>query len=471
MLPYGDGVAVGAQRISDDGSPCIESSEIRLQNGAGGAETEAAPPPEDVHEIVHLALLRHQVGGATDVRVQSLDPVHGHVYAVGRARSVHVDVLDMLVRQQHLEYPRADRMAVCYRAYVPDDRLDIVRSGGLGDIVPSVGQDGSRHPLYGIPVEAPSPLAVGLADVLDQLQDLQVQRVGVGVLPRCDAVVGLASCGFADRHRRILRHIGCDRPELGSSGNPAVRVGRLGAHILACDGPEQLREGPVLWTGSAEQRGRRIDGRHPVALGRRRQRIEGCDASVLRLRGDYHSERGESEPHLPPPGIPARMRLMPSSIWSRALAVARVHALQSCLSSSIPSRRSLGAGSFSGKEFHAAVITSLRDAGHSLHLPFSFSSGIDQRIIDAASRITDPALPEISVSLPVRRTTLSALPVAAMVLTMHPRHSLEPGTGRNRHLLQSTIRRPPSSMAEGPLSSASPRSRRPISMSMNGDGL
>lgn len=62
MLPYGDGVAVGAQRISDDGSPCIESSEIRLQNGAGGAEAEAAPPPEDVHQIVHLALLRHQIG-------------------------------------------------------------------------------------------------------------------------------------------------------------------------------------------------------------------------------------------------------------------------------------------------------------------------------------------------------------------------------------------------------------------------
>ena len=158
------------------------------------------------------------------MRVQALDPVHGHVYAVGRARSVHVDVLDMLVRQQHLEYPRADRMAVCYRAYVPDDRLDIVRSRCLCDVVPSVGQDGSRHPLYGIPVEAPSPLAVGLADVLDQLQDLQVQRVGVGVLPRRDAVIGLSSCGFAYGHRRILRHVGCDGPELRGSRHPAVRV-------------------------------------------------------------------------------------------------------------------------------------------------------------------------------------------------------------------------------------------------------
>jgi hypothetical protein len=60
-----------------------------------------------------------------------------------------------------------------------------------------------------------------------------------------------------------------------------------------------------------------------------------------------------------------------------------------------------------------------------------------------------PERPDISMSLPVRRTILSELPVAHIVLTMQPMHSAVPGSGVNLHLEQLMIRASSDTDADG----------------------
>ena len=82
-------------------------------------------------------------------------------------------------------------------------------------------------------------------------------------------------------------------------------------------------------------------------------------------------------------------------------------------------------------------MTRSLDIRHALHLAGPSVAGDVHLLIDDTSRMALPAAPEISISLPVRRTILSAEPVRHMASTMQRMHSSEPGTGVSLHPRQS----------------------------------
>lgn len=208
-------------------------------------------------------------------------------------------------------------MTVHYRADVSDHGLHVVRPRGLGDRIPSVGEQGAGHPLDGVAVQASAPLSVRVAYVLDQLQDLEVEGVRIGVLAGRDAVIRLSTGRFPYAHRCITGHIGCYGRQFGGPRDPAVGVRRLGADILACEGAEELGKGPFRDAGPSARRGAGHDRGGPVAHGGRGERLEGRLAplpAVLWIGSDYGAERRQPQPHLDPPGIPARILRRPSSI-------------------------------------------------------------------------------------------------------------------------------------------------------------
>lgn len=152
------------------------------------------------------------------------------------------------------------------------------------------------------------------------------------------------------------------------------------------------------------------------------------------------------------------MSSIPSSSLSSALAVLTAHSAQ-------PSRS--GGSGISGTEIpvlpsvgndsHARATASWREEGHPLQRRGSWSAGTDHLRRDARSLRTCPALPDTSVSLPVRRITLPAPPARHMADTMHAMHSRDPGSGATGHPLQSTTRQSPSTAAGGMCSASSPR--------------
>ena len=212
-------VPVGAQGIAYHRHPGVVISEVGLEHGVAVAEPKPALPLQYVQQVVHLPAFHHEVCATAHVGVQPVYPVHGDMHPVPIAGCVNVHVLDVGIREEHVEDARSHRVPVCYGAYVPDDLIEALGAADTPDLLVSV-----REPLYDV-------------------HDDGVEGVGIGVLPGREVVLHLSVVGHPDQYAALLGHVRRNRLQaVGGVGYPAVRVRRLRAHVPRDKHSEPSRE-------------------------------------------------------------------------------------------------------------------------------------------------------------------------------------------------------------------------------------